>query len=226
MIQHPIDLLPESLRARSQAGALAGRYAAALIAAVILVIVLITHARVRVDRVRERLKEAETRADLVLANETKAAVLRSRLDELNGHIEQYQRVALPLDLSRVIATLINELPPSVTLDRLDMRTDIKRTTPRGAGVIAGERPPRRLEGQVSGFALTDEDVTNFVRRLSLMAPFQAVRLDATRSRDVFGQSAREFSVSFRIDLDTPYHVAESKAGSLVHAVEEAVDGNE
>ena len=157
MTQRPIDLLPDAIRARSQAGVVAGRYVAALLIAVVLLGLTATHSRLMLDLARDRLRVAEEQANIVLAAEAKAAQLARSLNETRDYIRHYERIALPLEISRVIATIVNELPASATVDRIDLRAGIrqrKRTT-RGRGAVGSNGPPPRvLTGELSGFAAT------------------------------------------------------------------------
>jgi hypothetical protein len=83
--------------------------------------------------------------------------------------------------------------------------------PRSQAVesVSGEQangPPRVLTGEISGFAANDQHIAELVSALESTAPFQNVSLDFSRSRRVNDRDAREFRLSFRIDLDDTYQV--------------------
>jgi hypothetical protein len=209
MTQGQIDLLPDAIRARSQAGVVAGRYVAALLIAVVLLGLTATHSRLMLDLARDRLRVAEEQADIVLAAEAKAARLRRSLEDTRDYIRRYERIALPLEISRVIATIINELPASATLDRIDLHAGTRQhnRTSRGRGAVRPDEPlPRSLTGELSGFAATDQDVAGVVANLEGLGLFGQVSLDFSRTRAVRHRNAREFRISFRADLDARYEV--------------------
>jgi Tfp pilus assembly protein PilN len=209
-----IDLLPEAIRARSQAGVVAGRYVASLLIAVVLLGLMATHSRLMLDLARDRLRVAEDQANMVLAAEAKAVKLRRTLDETRGYIQRYERIALPLEVSRVIATIIDELPDSATLDRIDVRAGIRQQDRNARGrSTAGPPEPlsRVLTGELSGFAVSDQDVAAIVANLEALGLFEQVTLDFSRTRTVREKSAREFRISFRADLERRYDVADRDA---------------
>jgi len=211
--QHAIDLLPESIRARCQAGVRTGQSIAAAAIVVAVVVVLTTHARLSLNRARTEFRLAEDRANLVLVAEGRAAELRVEFDELNRHVKDYARIAHPLEISRVVATIVNQLPGSITLDSLEFDAAPHRVapSPRGKSVPAGaQEMPRRLSGEIGGFAATDHHIAELVTRLEQTSPFREVSLDYSRSRAVRDRAAREFRLSFQIDLERQY-VDESAA---------------
>ncbi|MHC4429365.1 MAG: PilN domain-containing protein [Planctomycetota bacterium] len=209
MTQHQVDLLPDAIRARSQAGVVAGRYVAALLIGVVLLGLTATHSRLMLDLARDRLRVAEDQADIVLSAEAKAASLRRSLNDTRDYIRRYERIALPLEISRVIATIVNELPASATIDRLDLHAGTRQRsrTTRGRGTPRPDDPlPRVLTGELSGFAATDEDVAELVASLERLGLFDEVSLDFSRTRTVRQRNAREFRISYRADLDVRYEV--------------------
>ncbi|MHC4421535.1 MAG: PilN domain-containing protein [Planctomycetota bacterium] len=209
MIQRQVDLLPDAIRARSQAGVVAGRYVAALLIAVVLLGLTATHSRLMLDLARDRLQVAKEQADIVLSAEAKAAQLRRSLNDTRDYIRRYERLALPLEISRVIATIINELPASATIDRIDIHAGTRQhsRTARGRGAARPDDPlPRVLTGELSGFAATDQDVAQIVSNFDGLGLFSQVSLDFSRTRTVRQRNAREFRISFRADLDVRYEV--------------------
>ncbi len=209
MTQRPIDLLPDSIRARSQAGIVAGRYVVALLIAVVLLGLAATHSRLMLDLARQRLRVAEEQADIVLSAEAKADQIRQMVDDKRNFISRYALIAMPLEISRVLATLINALPETVTLDRIDLHAGAVRSgrSARGRRGAETDGPvPRALTGELSGLALTDQEVAEFVKSLIDIGLFQQVSLDFSRSRTVRGKMARGFRISFHTDLDARFDV--------------------
>ena len=115
----------------------------------------------------------------------------------------------PGPISAVRATVINHLPERVTLDQFDIDAGARAMThsPRATGVETKEdSPPRGLHGEVSGFASSDQQIAELVSRLTDVPLFRDVNLDFSRTRDVNKRDAREFRLSFKIDLDAIYAV--------------------
>ncbi len=207
MKQHNIDLLPESIRARSQARLRMGRYVACGLVAVVLIIVSATHTRLGLERARAELVSANDQANLVLDVEAKADELSLMIADVQAHIDRYDRIALPINASEVVATLINRLPQGATLDRIDLDAGVRRMvrTPRSKNETARDHvSPRVLIAEISGFAPNDKRIAEFVTNLEQASPFRDVSLDFSRTRAVRGFSAREFRLSFRIDLEATY----------------------
>ncbi len=67
---------------------------------------------------------------------------------------------------------------------------------------------RSLAGTVAGFAATDQEIADLVAAIGAIPPFRDVSLDFSRTRSVRDKPAREFRLSFWIDLDRPYEVVD------------------
>ncbi len=209
MSQHSIDLLPEQIRARSQSRVMAGRYVIAIVTVVALLAIATTHSKVRLAHARQQLDEAQQQAELAVAGEVQVSALRAELRQRQQFTQRYEHIAVPLEMSQVLATVVNELPVNVTLDHLDLVVEARRSTrsarSRSTGDENGPRP-RVLTGELRGFAATDADIAEIVARLESRSLFEHVGLDFSRTRSVRERIAREFRVSFRINLDVPYRV--------------------
>ncbi len=216
-MQHAIDLLPDAIRARSQAGIVAGRYIVSLIIAVVLLGLAATHSRLMLDLARQRLRVAEEQADIVLSAEATATHLRETLDATNEYIRRYELIAMPVEISRVVATLVNLLPESATLDRIDIKAGTPNAGRSARGrARKGAGPARRsLTGELSGFALSDLQVAELVARIEDIGFFDQVSLDFSRSRTVRGLKARGFRISVRADLDVKFEVTDLREAAHV-----------
>ncbi len=217
MTQFAIDLLPDAIRARSQAGIVAGRYIVSLIIAVVLLGLAATHSRLMLDLARQRLRVAEEQADIVLSAEATATHLRETLDATLEYIRRYELIAMPVEISRVVATLVNLLPESATLDRIDIKAGTPNAGRSARGrARKGAGPARRsLTGELSGFALSDLEVAELVARIEDIGFFDQVSLDFSRSRTVRGVKARGFRISVRADLDVKFEVTDLREAAHV-----------
>lgn len=217
--QHSIDLLPQAIQAQSQAGLRMGRFGAASAVVIVMLVVAATHSRFVLHQAQMDLFNTSAKASNVLEIEAKAAQLRKILADTRQFIDRYGQAAYPLDMSVILASVVHSLPPSVTLDQVDLNAGAGQPTlgTRSKGMPVkgqpGARPgaPRVLKGEISGFAASDEHIAELVSRLDSTPPFKGVSLDFTRTREVRGQSAREFRLSFRIDLEATYKVEVQKS---------------
>jgi len=209
MNQHLINLLPDEIRMRCQAGVRTGQTVSAFAAVIVVLVVLATYGRLELNQAEQRLVRTRAQANLVLEMEERAKSLRQSQQEAAEYLELYRKVAPPLKVSAVIATIINELPESVALDRVEIDSGARRRvrTARSRGRDdEDDEVPRVLTCEIAGFALSDEQVAQIVDGLSERAPFQRVSLDFSRTRLVREKSAREFRLSCRVDLEALYDV--------------------
>lgn len=226
MKQHQIDLLPDSIRQRLQAGVRTSQTVAAYGSVIALLLIVITYGRYTVNRAEREVEQTRQQANFVLELDARSKELRTSFDEANAYMEMYHKVAPPLNVSAIAATIINELPESVALDRIDIsagsRQPLRTARSRGREEKV-EAAPRVLTCEIAGFAHSDEQVAQIVDRLSAQPPFEKVSLDFSRTRLVRDHSAREFRLSCRIDLDALYQVVSRESqndGSIPSAVAE------
>jgi hypothetical protein len=207
--QHSIDLMPPSIRARSQAGLRMGQFTVFAVVSLTVVIAIATHSKIALSSAQDRLFETAGQAEQVFATEARAAELKHELDAIQSYNRLYERLALPLNIGDVIATVVQSLPSSVTLDQLDLDAGARMLghSARSRGVEKpGEAPPRVLTGELSGFALNDQHIAELVTALESTPPFEQVSIDFSRGRRVNERDAREFRLSFRINLENTYNV--------------------
>ena len=227
MKQHPLDLLPESIYQRSQAGLRTGRMLCILGIVVAAAVITATHSRLAVRSEHDRLAKASAQANEAFVIDARANELRQELAQIQQFTDLYEKISFPLNISAIVATVINQLPSSVTLDQIDLSAGVRqgRSTVRskgteaagGKGGVADDASaPRTLTGELSGFAASGEHIAELVRSLESMPLFGDVSLDYSRTRVVRGVSAREFRLSFRVDLDARYEVV-ARAADFSHA---------
>lgn len=223
MSQHPIDLLPDSIRARTLAGVRLGRYIGTSVLAALILVVGVMHTRIDLATARRGHEAARMQADLVLRAEGQIADLRGRIVDIESFMDRYHGIAMPLDVSSVLATTINEMPQGMSLDRVDLDAGARRRSRSPRDIARSDvdgAPPRELLVELSGFAPDDSAIATYVSRLEAIRPFSDVSLDFSRTRSVRERSAREFRLSFRIDLEERYAIHQRSAASSSVALEE------
>lgn len=210
MKQHMIDLLPDAIRTRSEAGMVIGRYITVGVIVVIALVALSTHAHFALERAEKAYEAAEAKSLLVLAVEAEAKRLHEQQARLDNTLEQYAKIAPPLKMTDLQTLIVNQLPESATLERLDV--DIVQETstfdPRIKETAKNkEKTTTRIaRAELTGFALTDADVSELVNRLEAIDALTSVSVNFSKSRTVRELSAREFRVSFRIALDKKFEI--------------------
>ena len=210
MKQHLIDLMPASIRARSQAGLRTSRFIAAASVVLVTTIMVATHSRIRLTGAQQQLTTVKSQAESVFLLEAKAGELSKSLALNRAYIDLYEQVAYPVEVSAVLATVVNALPSSVTLEQIDIDAGTRSAgrSPRARTLSEKKADaPRIMTCEISGFASTDEHIAELVGRLESTPPFQAINLDFTRTRKINDLDAREFRLSFKIDLNMRYDVA-------------------
>jgi Tfp pilus assembly protein PilN len=206
MSQPPIDLMPEWIRTRGQAHVVIVRYAASLVAALFMLFLPATHSRLLLRSAERDRVDARECEWLVRQAEQRGAELAAQLEARRARKDRYQQVALPLEISRVLATVVNEMPGSAALDRVDVRVSSRQPPRGGRRRPGGPGTGRRLLGELSGYARTDREIADFVASLEGLSLCEHVALDFTRSRTVADQPAREFRISFSVDLERKFEV--------------------
>ncbi len=203
MKQHPINLITEAMLERTRAGMRTSRLVVTGLALTMCMILTATHSRMVLDGNEQEHVSTSARAEMAIELDQTARMLDSEQRDLNQFMEDYHAVALPLDATRIIATLVDTLPPSVTLTEFDLRYDADSRQQGSA-----EPGARYLAGTMAGIAASDSDVAALVHGLGLREPFESVQLEYSRSQVIRNLPAREFSLSFSIDLAGRFQVTE------------------
>jgi hypothetical protein len=142
----------------------------------------------------EHLVVTQSRANSALELEVDATSLELKKARLESFIDRYNNEKITFAMGDIVSTITNMLPESMTLE--DISLDIVQT-----------EDGRGISGRLAGFAATDEMIASLVSTLQTQTPFGAVSMDYSKSRTVRGMRAREFRVSFLIDLESQWEVS-------------------
>ncbi len=189
-----MNLLPEKYVERSKNKARSGRVAIAIIITLCAVAAVATHSRLSMNSAVEHLVIAQSRANSALELEVDASSLESQKANIESFIERYNKENIVFAMGDIVATIANLLPGAITLE--DLSLDIVETE-SGSGI----------SGRLAGFASSDEIIAELVTLLQSHAPFGSVSMDFSKSKTVRGRRAREFRVSFLIDLENDWDVS-------------------
>jgi len=176
-----------------------------------------------------RFHEAEARRSVSLALTTNATKVDDVIDrlaaeqrELHRYLSVYDRLALPIEQSDIIATITNLMPERSSLSMLRMevkqsasgksndsnanpQANVKSAAaPANAGNVPTAAPTRWMEITIHGYAADNADLYEFERKLTNTKPFAAVTVSENKPTDIARGRIQEFAVNCRIDLDVQY----------------------
>ncbi len=190
-----MNLLPEQYVERSKNKARSSRVAIAIIITLCAVATVATHSRLAMNSAVEHLVIAQSRANSALELEVDATSLELRKAKLESFINRYNNEKITFAMGDLVATVTNLLPTSMTIE--DFSLDI---------VQAEEG--KHISGRLAGFASSDESIASLVSSLHKKEPFGEVSMDFSKSRTVRGMRAREFRVSFLINLENDWELSQ------------------
>ena len=160
------------------------------------------HGGIRASDAENRRTVAMEKAEEVLQAEQKTILLHAQLNMISDEIQAYRAIQIPFNISSLLATVVDEMPDSVTLSRIDLDASSLIGSPvrsgKGNELTA---PPARLRGELEGVAANDVDVATLVESLRNRNPIGGVEVETSRHVEVEGQSARAFQIGFVINLE-------------------------
>lgn len=195
-----MDLRPPSVRARVREAGERWLVSRATAVAGCLLVVAWSVGAIRLGTARSLHADVVNRAEQTMAVERDLAITTTELERLGEELAAWRRITIPFETGPLVAGVVADLPESATLERLEL--DATSLVAAPLRTTRGTAPsPRRIEGEVEGFAASDEAVAAFVDALRERPFFRDVRVESTRHRDIAGDPARAFRIAFAIDLE-------------------------
>ena len=170
-----------------------------------------------------RFREADSRRAVSLALTTNATKVDDVIDrladeqrELHRLLAVYDRIALPVEQSNLLATVTHLMPErtSLSMIRLEVKEPAKAADPAkgaappvapdAAAAARPSSPARWIEVTVRGYAAGNADLYEFERKLAGTRPFEGVTVSENKPIDVPGARVQEFAVNCRVPLDVRY----------------------
>ncbi len=173
-----------------------------------------------------RFREAESRRAVSLALTTSGSRVDDVVDRLAGEQRElrrflgvYDRLALPVEESDLVATITHLMPERTSLSmlRLEVREEAPAKADQADGKAApkakgkakakeapAKAPSRWMEVTVRGFAASNGDLYELERRLANAKPFESVSVSENKPTDVPGSRIQEFAITCRVPLDVRY----------------------
>ena len=197
-----MDLLPDAIRQNVQRAEDTQRIIVVGLISASLLIGAWIHGGIRASDAENRRTVAMEKAEEVLKAEQKTILLHAQLNMISDEIQAYRAIQIPFNISSLLATVVDEMPDSVTLSRIDLDASSLIGSPvrsgKGNELTA---PPARLRGELEGVAANDVDVATLVESLRNRNPIGGVEVETSRHVEIEGQSARAFQIGFVINLE-------------------------
>lgn len=171
---------------------------------------------------RGRNLDLNRRANDLNAEVAQLEALRTRLQQIDAEssvirtkLAEYQRLALPIDATTVVAT-VGELMPDATVltefklwvtEEAPAKSAIERIKANQKSqdeLSALAELKRTLKAEMTGLAESGLDVGVFFDHLDKHPLFKKVSMDFSRVKTVNDRQVREFRISFEINLDARY----------------------
>lgn len=219
MSEFVVDFLPRDLQRKGAMAASRRRSALLLTLLGCTVVGVAAHSW-------NRFREAESRRAVSLSLTTNGTGIDDVVDRLAGeqrelrrYLGVYDRLALPVEQSDLLATITHLLPErtSLSMVRLEVREDAPakpdasdatpapaRKAPKGAAKPAAAKPSRWMDVTIRGYAAGNSELYELERKLSSTAPFESVTVGENRPTDVPGAKLQEFAITCRVPLDVRY----------------------
>ncbi|MFW6059171.1 MAG: PilN domain-containing protein [Phycisphaeraceae bacterium] len=210
MQQQPINFLPASYRRRVRRRNTMMRQLALLGMLALLLVVWWVGQGQQTAALRRYANELEGNVHMARDQMSEVAQLRDQYKHLRHQMRVQQILAAPLRHTQILATLGREVPDSVTLTDLSMRTE--RAAPEAVLIADGEEQAmsRHHEVHLTLTALAPEDmvVANMLSALKRHALFSDAAIQYSRTVERYDVSAREFQMRVTVDLDREFVVAD------------------
>jgi len=152
---------------------------------------------------------ATAQAEETIRVEQQLAQIQLRFDEAGQALSAWRRCSIPFGASLIVASIVNDLPESGTIERIDLDAGALSSAPvRGARSRTSKPEARRITAEIEGFTASDDDVALFVEALRRRPLLKEVRVETTRHRTIGEETARAFRIAFDIDLEAASPVLE------------------
>ena len=146
------------------------------------------------------------------------AELTRQCRELQRQVALHQEMALPLDVTAVMATIAQLAPDSLTVTRMTLsapkpqpkkaadqtKSSGRKKSKRKKAKPGSAQRERVLRIDLSGVCPSDSDVADFVDSLTAHQLFSTVKPLHSRSGLVLSEAVRKFQIEMEVPLDRLY----------------------
>ncbi len=218
-----INLMPSEYRQRLGDSRLRRRFAGYGLATAVVIAGLVIHSRLGVGRMKALAQSLAAQAAQLEAVRAEGLEINRKADAAAERLADYYRLALPIEISDVLALVSHEMPAGLYLTDLDLNVsqraeatsameELRQRVNRSKGRKVDERNLLRfLTVTLTGVGQDGVQVAQFIGRLESHAVFDRVILDFDRTRTIGESAAREFRVRFEVDLERRFVLGEGGA---------------
>ncbi len=186
---------------RKRAAVIANAIAAASIVVAMLIWTGIARLRVLTARNEQSAVNAQFKQTTdALRQVDELSLIKRHWDEQG---EVMEKLGLGVESTRLIASITQATPDSVSLTGLNMQTEEKVEQIRSATAAKTGRTnvDRALKVRLTGIAPSDGQVADLMAKLSAVKVFRDVSMTYSKDGEQNGRLVREFEVNFKLDLN-------------------------
>lgn len=208
-----VNLLPSDVRVRAESRGERRRFGLLLALLLISLLGVSLHSWDQARRARLVRDAAVVSRDRLDDVDGELARLESERSRLAAFMDAYRSVALPMELSDLLATIVNAMPIPSTLTDISVRLDQRPVADAGAPAAAPapgappSAPPkmrRLLEIRIRGYAAGNGEVTAYERALAALPVLERVTLGENRSMETPEGNFQEFVITAEVPLDRAF----------------------
>lgn len=221
-----IDLMPESCRAKLGRKRQIRFWIAMY--AVTASVVIGGNTLFELSKSRLRSESATIRAKVALDAEqrVKAKQVRDEIRRIELSLDRNARIAWPIDISDIIASIGSETPDSVYLTKIALVPRQERVSSARRARKEGEPEPlprTRIQIECAGVSPDDHAMASFVAGLEAHPLFERLAVEHVRPLVIGGREVKEFGVTCEVDLFHRYEFEEAVAAVSPVNVESPLD---
>ncbi|MEM9294526.1 MAG: hypothetical protein AAGA57_01885 [Planctomycetota bacterium] len=202
-----VDFRPQAYVKRQRRRTRAVRMSAAAVLAAAAVAAGWVPLRAEVDQLTRAARDIETQRDELRQRADRVEALQAQAASFRQRAETQRKLAMPLDASRLLATLTGLAPSSIKLEQLELAAEVPTPAPADQENPGGApaQPEPRYTLRIDGVAPDDRTIIDLVAAMSQHPMFQDVRAPSNQFTGYQGLLARRFSIEATAPLGKPLH---------------------
>ncbi len=195
-----IDFLPQRIRDSRRRKKRLQAYIALLVLCAVVLTGIGWHRQGKVAEASAQLTALQEKGQGLTLQNQQRQELESQLRDLMLKKKIENKLGCPIGPQMVLAELQQRMPPTVSLNRLDLEVQEIQPKPAAApavrqvaaGIAVCPETIKRLRLTITGVAPDDDDLANFIGQLSASPLLEDVNMGYSRNIVVRGKNAREF----------------------------------
>ncbi len=202
MTSSTFNLLPKITRARVAAETASRRLFIAAGVMFVLAVALIVFGGWIERRFADVLAKANEAGAPVVELETEIRTLEQERLAIAMSLDVQRALGVSIPASSLMSAIAHALPAGSVLDRVEFEyANVQGTARKSRRVQKDTVDPRALLGEIAGIASSESQVGVIIDALEALAPLSRVNLESSKSLEFHGKNAREFRITFRVELE-------------------------